>query len=245
MMGFTDPIKAVVIGARGGVGAAFVDAIQSAGARNEVWATSTTGEGLPHAASRTAAVDITDEDSIVRLADAIDAAGFVPNLVVNCTGLLHNSDFGPERSWRHLDIDVMRKVFDVNTFGVALLGKHLIPRFDRAPRGVFASLSARVGSIADNRLGGWYSYRASKAAQNMVIKTLSIEASMRWKGLICVALHPGTVDTALSEPFSARVPAHKLFSTELSCSHLSTVIEGLTTADTGGFFAWDGKPIIY
>ena len=245
MMGFSDPIRAVIVGARGGVGEAFATAIQAGGASNEVWATSRTGEGLPAVATRTHAVDITDEESIIRLAEAMDSAEFVPNVVINASGLLHYDDTGPERSWRHLDIDVMRKVFEVNTFGVGLLGKHLIPRFARSSRGVFASLSARVGSIGDNRLGGWYSYRASKAAQNMVIKTLAIEASMKWKGLICVALHPGTGDTALSEPFTARVPPHKLFTPELSCGHLANVIEGLTAAETGGFFAWDGQPIIY
>ena len=245
MMGFTEPLKAVVIGARGGVGEAFVDAINGSGSHNEVWATSTTGGGLSASASRALTVDITDEGSVVRLAEAMDSAGFVPNLVINCTGLLHNGEFGPERSWRHLDIDVMRKVFDVNTFGVALLGKHLLPRFGRGTRGVFASLSARVGSIGDNRLGGWYSYRASKAAQNMMVKTLAIEAKMKWKELICVALHPGTVDTALSEPFTARVPPEKLFTPEVSCRHLSAVIGRLSATDTGGFFAWDGEPIIY
>ena len=175
---------------------------------------------------RALAVDITDEASIVRLVEAMDAADYVPNLVLNCTGVLHTDDFGPERSWRHLDIDVMRRVFDVNALGVGLLGKHLIPRFARDQRGVFASLSARVGSIGDNRLGGWYSYRASKAAQNMIVKTLSIEASMKWKDLICVALHPGTVETALSEPFTARVPPHKLFTPEVSPGHLSASSQG-------------------
>ena len=245
MMGFDEAIRAVVIGARGGVGEAFVNAIRAQAPGAEVWATSTSGEGVTASAKRALALDITDEASIRRLVDAMAAADFEPNLVLNCTGVLHTSEFGPERSWRHLDIDVMRRVFDVNALGVGLLGKHLIPRFARDRRGVFASLSARVGSIGDNRLGGWYSYRASKAAQNMIVKTLAIEASMKWKELICVALHPGTVDTALSEPFTARVPPHKLFTPEVSCDHLCRVIEGLTQADTGGFFAWDAEPIIY
>ncbi len=245
MMGFSEPIRAVVIGARGGVGSAFVEAISAASGRNEVWATSTTGDGVPASASHTSALDITSEDSVVSMAEALDRAEFCPNFVINCTGILHTDSFGPERSWRHLDLDVMRRVFEVNTFGVGLLGKHLIPRFDRRARSVFASLSARVGSIEDNRLGGWYSYRASKAAQNMFIKTLAIEASMKWQGLICVALHPGTVDTELSKPFTSRVPEEKLFSREVACRHLCDVVEGLTVKDSGGFYAWDGKPIVY
>ena len=139
----------------------------------------------------------------------------------------------------------MRKVFDVNTFGVALLGKHLLPVLPRRERAVFGTFSARVGSIDDNRLGGWYSYRASKAAQNMIVKTLALEASRKRPELICVALHPGTVKTDLSQPFSSRVPPGKLFSAEQSCQYLSEVLSGLTPEDTGGFFAWDGESIPY
>jgi NAD(P)-dependent dehydrogenase (short-subunit alcohol dehydrogenase family) len=190
-------------------------------------------------------LDITDERSITRLVDHLHSVNFQPNLVINCSGVLHTNAFGPERSWRHFDIEVMRQVFDVNTFGVGLLGKHLIPLFARDGRSVFASLSARVGSISDNRLGGWYSYRASKSAQNMFIKGLAIEAARKWRELVCVALHPGTVDTALSQPFSSSVPPEKLFTTELACQHLSRVIEKLTAEDTGGFFAWDGQSIDY
>ena len=139
----------------------------------------------------------------------------------------------------------MRHVFEINTFGVGLLAKHLIPLFPRQGRSVFASLSARVGSIADNRLGGWYSYRASKSAQNMFIKGLSIEAKMRWPELVCVALHPGTVDSQLSAPFTARVPENKLFSPAQSCAYLCSVVEGLSPDDSGNFYAWDGQPIPY
>lgn len=245
MMGFASPVHAIIVGARGGVGEAMVRAIHRANPSNRVWATSTSGTGLPAAADGTAALDITSEESIEAFTATLQGEGFAPNVVVNCSGLLHTPNFGPERTWRHLNIDTMRAVFDVNTFGVALLGKHLIPLLPRDERAVFASLSARVGSIGDNRLGGWYSYRASKAAQNMVIKGLSIEASMRWKGLVCVALHPGTVDTSLSQPFSSRVPPEKLFTADQSCQYLFNTLQSLTPEDTGGFFAWDGQPIEY
>ena len=139
----------------------------------------------------------------------------------------------------------MRQVFDVNTFGVGLLAKHFIPMFPRDGRSVFGSLSARVGSIADNHLGGWYSYRASKAAQNMIIKGLSIEAKMRWPELVCIALHAGTVKSQLSKPFTSRVPDEKLFSPEQSCQYLCDVIDTLQPADSGNFYAWDGQPIPY
>ena len=245
MMGFDGPIRAIIIGARGGIGAAFVRAIHGAQPGNVVWATTRTGSGAPPEADRTVAVDITDEASIESLVNAATSAGLEPNLVLNCTGVLHTDEYGPERSWRHLDLNTMRSVFEVNAFGVGLLGKHLIPILPRSGRTVFGSLSARVGSIGDNRLGGWHSYRASKAAQNMLIKGLAIEASMRWKGLICVALHPGTVATALSDPFAARVPPEKLFTPDQSCAHLCSTIASLTPAATGGFYAWDGQPIEY
>ena len=243
MMGFDEPLRAVIVGARSGVGGGLVAAIREAGPHNQVWATTTSGSGAPDCSSRCSAVDITQEGSIQAFTDELDEHGFVPNLVVNCTGILHTDEFGPERTWRRLNLDVMRRVFEVNAFGPALLGKHLIPRFSRTQRSVFASLSARVGSIGDNRLGGWYSYRASKSAQNMLIKTLAIEAKMKWPELVCVALHPGTVDTELSRPFTSRVPAEKLFTPRKAAQHLSEVIASLTPSDSGGFFAWDGQPI--
>ena len=242
MMGFEGPFSALIVGARGGVGEAFVRALSPV---HRVWATSRSGNGLDGPAAFRSSMDITDEQSIVALVDQMQEEGFVPQAVINCSGLLHTHEFGPERSWRHLDLSVMRQVFDVNTFGVALLGKHLIPAMPRVGRSVFASLSARVGSIGDNRLGGWYSYRASKAAQNMIIKGLSIEAKMRWRELVCVALHPGTVHTDLSAPFAARVPPEKLFSPDTACAHLCKVIGDLVPTDSGRFLAWDGQPIEY
>ena len=139
----------------------------------------------------------------------------------------------------------MHDVFAINAFSVALLGKHLIPLIPRQGRSVLASLSARVGSIADNRLGGWYSYRASKTAHNMFIKTLSLEAMRKYPELAIVSLHPGTVDTTLSEPFTARYDPTKLFTATRSVNELSSVISNLTSKDTGGFFAWDGQAIPY
>jgi NAD(P)-dependent dehydrogenase (short-subunit alcohol dehydrogenase family) len=139
----------------------------------------------------------------------------------------------------------MMEVFRVNTIGPTLVAKHFLPRLRRDGKTVFAALSARVGSIGDNRLGGWVSYRSSKSALNMVLKTLSIEHARRFPEAVMVALHPGTVDTALSAPYQRRVPEHKLFTPARSVGHMLSVIDGLTAADTGGFFAWDGAPIDY
>ena len=124
-----------------------------------------------------------------------------------------------------------------------MTAKYFVPLLRRDEKAVFAALSARVGSISDNRLGGWYAYRASKAALNMVLKTTAIEIGRRFKNQIIVGLHPGTVDTPLSKPFQANVPADKLFTPEFSAERLLTVIDGLTAADSGNLFDWAGERI--
>jgi NAD(P)-dependent dehydrogenase (short-subunit alcohol dehydrogenase family) len=191
------------------------------------------------------ACDIEDEDSIAGAAAFIEAEGPL-DLVICATGMLQRlPDIRPERSWRTMESAAMAKVMAVNTIGPALVAKHFLPLLARDRRSVFAALSARVGSIEDNRLGGWHSYRASKAALNMLIRNFAIELGRRNPMAICVALHPGTVDTPLSEPFQGNVAADKLFSSERSATALLSVIDGLTSGDSGGFFAWDGQPIPY
>ena len=164
-------------------------------------------------------------------------------MVIYVPDFLHGANFQPERRWAHLDPETMAQVFAVNTFGVALCIKHCLSLLPKRSPAWFASISARVGSIGDNRLGGWYSYRASKAAQNMLIKTAAIEAGRLRPELACVALHPGTVDTDLSKPFSARVAPHKLFTPKDSAAKLCRVLSGLTGKETGRFYAWDGSPV--
>ena len=137
----------------------------------------------------------------------------------------------------------MTAVLEANTIGPALVAKHLLPQLARDRKSVFAALSARVGSIRDNKLGGWYAYRASKAALNMLIKTLSIEHGRRWPQSAVVALHPGTVDTQLSRPFSGRVPRSQLATPAEAAHRLLQVIDGLGAEDTGRLFAWDGSRI--
>ena len=149
----------------------------------------------------------------------------------------------PEKSLRDLDAETMRKVFEVNTIGPALVAKYFIPLMAREGKGVFSALSARVGSVSDNRLGGWHSYRASKTALNMIIKNISIEAARKYKELSVIGLHPGTVDTGLSEPFQSNVSEGKLFSPESSARYLLDVVNGVQASDSGKVFAWDGQEI--
>jgi NAD(P)-dependent dehydrogenase (short-subunit alcohol dehydrogenase family) len=147
----------------------------------------------------------------------------------------------PEKSWRALTAPSLAESFAVNAIGPALLAKHFLPRLATGQKSVFAALSARVGSIEDNRLGGWYSYRATKAALHMLIRTLAIELARRNPTALCVAVHPGTVDTALSVPFQSRVPDGRLFKPRQAAEHLLHVIDGLDSSATGNAFAWDGQ----
>ena len=137
----------------------------------------------------------------------------------------------------------MARAYQINAIGPALVAKHFLPLLATDRKAVFAALSARVGSIGNNRLGGWYAYRASKAALNMILKTLSIELARRNPSAICVGLHPGTVDTRLSGPFQRGVPGDKLFSPHRSAPCLLKVINALSPGQSGRVLAWDGKPI--
>ncbi|RMB08188.1 SDR family NAD(P)-dependent oxidoreductase [Eilatimonas milleporae] len=237
---FSQPVRAAVVGAGGGIGGAFVRHI-AAKRPAALWALSRRKpDSLPPAA-RWLPVDILDEDSI---ADAAGAMGDSPlDLVIVATGILHAPDMAPEKTMRALTADALARAYAVNAIGPALVAKHMLPRLARDRTSVFAALSARVGSISDNRLGGWHAYRASKAALNQLIRTLSVELAMKNKQAICVGLHPGTVDTGLSDPFQSRVPEGKLFTPDFAAEKLLAVLTGLTSRDSGRLFAWDGAEI--
>jgi NAD(P)-dependent dehydrogenase (short-subunit alcohol dehydrogenase family) len=233
-----------VIGASGGIGRAFVESLASgcpAGAIHALSRSPQQSGGNVHHHF----IDVTEEGSIRAAAETASREGPL-DLVIVASGILHReSGLQPEESMRALDPQSLCEVFRINAVGPAIAAKHFLPRLRTGHKTVFAALSARVGSISDNRLGGWASYRASKAALNMLLKTLAIEHARRWPDSVVVALHPGTVDTALSKPFSSRVPAEQLFAPSQSVGYMLGVIDDLTAAATGGFFAWDGTPIEY
>ncbi|MES2884385.1 MAG: SDR family NAD(P)-dependent oxidoreductase [Pseudomonadota bacterium] len=248
------PINALVTGASQGLGLAFVQALLARPHCNLVYAacrTPGTATDLADLARahpqrlRLLALDVTREADFVIAADTVQRETDRLHLVLNVAGLLHDAARGikPERRLEDFNAEALMASIAVNTLGPALAAKHFLKLLTHDQRAVFASLSARVGSISDNRLGGWYSYRAAKAAQNQFTRTFAIEAARRAPNLIVAALHPGTVDTALSKPFSGNVAEGKLFSTGHAVAHLMTVIDGLTAADTGSFRAWDGKAI--
>ncbi len=185
-------------------------------------------------------IDLTDEASLERAVASASAAGDI-RLAIDATGFLHDAHGGPEKSWRELDARRLAHAFAINAIGPALLMKHLLPRMPRSGKAAFATLSARVGSIGDNRLGGWYAYRASKAALNQIVRTASIELARRAPEALCVALHPGTVETALSAPFAR--PGPDLHAPAQAAAHLLTVLDRLDAGDSGGFFDWGGRPV--
>ncbi|ACD30464.1 SDR family NAD(P)-dependent oxidoreductase [Francisella tularensis] len=189
-------------------------------------------------------IDYTDESTIEKAAKYVyDKSGSI-NLIFVATGILHTQDIKPEKSLKELSADKFIELFKANTIFPALVAKHFIPKLAKDTKSIFAAISARVGSISDNQLGGWYAYRASKAALNMFIKTASIETKRLNPNAVIVRLHPGTVDSHLSEPFQARVPEGKLFTPEYSASKLIEVLDGLKADDSGKCFAWDGNEII-
>jgi NAD(P)-dependent dehydrogenase (short-subunit alcohol dehydrogenase family) len=190
-------------------------------------------------------MDVCDEASIRSGADLARSIGPL-DLVIVASGILHRgTQIRPEKSMRTLDADQLIEVMRVNAIGPALVAKHFLPLLRPGRKTVFAALSARVGSIEDNRLGGWASYRSSKAALNMLLRTLSIEHARKRPDSLVVALHPGTVATPLSEPFTRNVAVDCLFTPDESAARLLDVIDGLEPADTGGFFAWDGSTVDY
>jgi NAD(P)-dependent dehydrogenase (short-subunit alcohol dehydrogenase family) len=227
--GCNPPASNVVIGAAGGVGSALAALLEQRGHH-----VLRMGRGLVRH------VDLLDESSI---REAAGAAGPGLGLVIDATGFLHDARFTPEKRLADIDAAQMAYHFAVNATGPALLMKHFLPLLAREGRAVFATLSARVGSIADNRLGGWTSYRASKAALNQIVRTAAIELARTRPEAVCVALHPGTVATALSAPFAKAGLAVQ--SPEEAAGRLMAVIDALTPAQSGMLLDQHGRQIAF
>jgi NAD(P)-dependent dehydrogenase (short-subunit alcohol dehydrogenase family) len=186
-------------------------------------------------------MDITDEAHIAQGIAQIQHQVDRLHLILYCVGFLHESGIQPEKSLQQIQAEHLIRYFQVNSIGAVLLAKHMLPLVKHGDRSVFASISAKVGSIGDNQLGGWYGYRASKAALNMLMRTTAIEYSRKSPKTIVVMLHPGTTDTQLSKPFQRNVLPEKLFSVEKTVAQLLRVIATLHSADSGQFFSWDGS----
>lgn len=229
----------MIVGATGGIGRALVEALLADGQTGRVWALSRSGAAPEGAMGLT--MDLEDEASLARAAARI-FEGPAPTRIVIATGVLHDG-YRPERTYRALSAEHMMRDFRINAVGPALAIQALGPLLPRDRRAVLAALSARVGSISDNRLGGWHAYRASKAALNMILKTVAVEMARTHPQALVAGLHPGTVDTALSAPFQGGVQHQRLFDPAFAAARLIAVMDQLAPTDSGSVFAWDGQRI--
>jgi NAD(P)-dependent dehydrogenase (short-subunit alcohol dehydrogenase family) len=235
------PRVAAVFGARGGIGRALCAAL-AAGGTQVIHAGSRSGRGPAIPGVRPFAFNLRDEASIAAAAETMRAEP--PEWVIVATGVLTLPDgTGPERTFRRLDAAAMAEVFALNTIGPALIAKHMLPLMPRGRPFTFAALSARVGSISDNRLGGWHSYRASKAALNMLLRNFALEMARTHPESVVVGLHPGTVDSALSAPFQSGLPSGQLSAPDEAAANLIGVLAGLTPEQSGRVFDFRGAEV--
>lgn len=233
-------MQALVVGGNGGIGNALVERLLAEDQYQHIHATYNRSQPkltVPNLSWHKA--DITKEDEVETLCNGFDEI----DLCINAVGMLHDDKFSPEKSTRHINPDYFVQSMTVNALPTLLLAKHLGKHFRHGRPCHFATVSARVGSIGENYLGGWYSYRASKAALNQVLKTLSIEWKRSMPNVIVSALHPGTTDTALSEPFQKNVPEGQLFDAGKTANYLVNVLQGLSSDQSGSFWSFDGEPL--
>ncbi|MBF7730131.1 SDR family NAD(P)-dependent oxidoreductase [Pseudomonas sp. N040] len=247
----TPPIHVLVAGASRGIGLALCAQLLARKEVGQLWALarhSDTPElaelGRQHAGRlQTISLDALDEAALAVFSGELQARGIKLSLLVSCIGLLQGEGARAEKSLSQVSLESLHASFQHNAFAPLLLLKHCLPLLRGNHPCQIAMLSARVGSIGDNRLGGWYSYRASKAALNQLLRCASIELARLNPQSCVLSLHPGTTDTALSRPFQANVAADKLFSPAFAASQLLLVLAGKTPADSGSFWSWDGQPI--
>jgi len=230
-----------IIGASGAIGNAFVEHYSDDQSVNKVFAFSRKKQSYENKKVQSFELDIENQNSIQDAAEKIKENRL--NHIIVATGILHSESFGPEKSIKDINHESMTKVMSVNTIGPSLVGRYFIPLLTKDTKSILAFLSARVGSISDNKLGGWYSYRASKTALNQIIKNFSIELKRTNPNAIVLGLQPGTVDSNLSEPFKKNVPTEKLFTPEKSMELMLNVIENASMKDSGNLLAYDGETI--
>ena len=233
-------MKVLLVGGNGGIGAGLLNALLARGDASEIHATYNRARpSLTHDKVKWHQLDVTCEEGFKELALKIDKV----DLLINCVGMLHTKENGPEKAIRAIEPDFFLDNFRINTLPTLLIAKYFSKSLLGSRETILAVVSAKVGSIQDNKLGGWYSYRASKAALNMAIKTLSLEWQYKVPNCCVAALHPGTTDTQLSAPFQSNVATKKLFSTDQTAALLLDVINNLNSKNSGKFWNWDGEEL--
>jgi len=235
-------MQIVIIGGSGGLGEAFTEYFLQ-DTECEIISTYNNTEPKKNLLSQGSItwekVDVTNESQVAEFCSNLEHI----KIFINAAGMLHNSEYSPEKSTRQIDREYMLKSIEINTLPTMLFAKYLTKAFRHQEHSVFATISARVGSIEENYLGGWYSYRASKAALNQILKTLSIEWSRNLKNVCVAALHPGTTDTKLSAPFHRNVPESQIFSPDKSVIHIGELVKKMTPDQTGQFWSFDGEKL--
>ena len=240
---------ALVVGANGGLGLALTRAMLEDAGLESLRATYRDREraaellAVQEQRLKTNRLDVTESESIQEMAGTLREQGESPDLVIYCAGVLHGKGLQPEKSLAQCDPEDISHVFAINTTAPLMIAKAIIPLLPRRTPTHFAALSAMVGSIGDNRLGGWYSYRASKAALNQFMRTLSIECHRTHPGMCVTSIHPGTTDTPLTRPFQANVEPDRLYTPDQSARRILSVLANSTVEDSGQFVNWDGQPI--
>lgn len=236
------PEHVVIIGAGGAIGGALVDHYVAQPGVKRIFAFSREGKPFASEMVQSFKLDYYDEAAMADAAAHLDEVGGVDLMVVT-TGVLHTEDIMPEKALHDLTAHKFETLFRIDTIVPALITKHFIGHLRVDREAVFAILSARVGSVSDNHLGGWYAYRCAKAALNMFIKNTSIELARKHKHQCIVGIHPGTVDSPLSKPFQAHLDPKKIFSPALAAQYVQKVISDAKPQDSGKVLAWDGKEI--
>lgn len=233
--------KVAVIGSSGAIGNAFLEHYIKDESVENIFSFSRSNISIENNKVIHGLIDVENETSIQKASQSLEEVKL--DEIIIASGLLHTEDFGPEKSIKDLKADNILKILSVNTVGPAIVGKYFLPLLNKKNKSVMAFLSARVGSISENKLGGWYSYRASKAALNQIIKNFSIEINRVNPQAIILGLQPGTVESNFSQPFKKNVKEGNLFTAQYSVSMLLNVINSSTTKDSGKLIGWDGEEI--
>ena len=235
-------LNIAIFGASGAIGGEFVKQLAATNIVETINCFSRSKTALSNPKVANHQINFDDETEIAKAAE-IAAKTKKLDIVIVATGALHTAEFSPEKSIRELDNKKFHEIYNINTVIPALIGKYVLPKLNKTEKSAFAVLSARVGSISDNHLGGWYAYRASKAALNMIIKNFAIEINRTNKKAVILGLHPGTVASSLSEPFQAHVKEGHLFSPEYAVQQLLQVIYNADSSYSGKLYAYDNTEI--